>query len=224
MKKKAIPRKSQYEALSSSLPLYIKSIELAFPIVVQKHKTEQYLEHARLSDSYAPEELDFLKKGLSEKLDGPVARAVQGSALVVLYGAFESTVWDFANDISGEVAVDHLQVRGGRESFLVQAERYFSDVLKIPLFSHARERDQLDILCRLRNSFVHRRSVIDDMPADLRKRVTHPTSWLVHGSIEGEFRIWVPSILCIHEHANLVMNWARSLMNRKFDVVGITEL
>lgn len=217
-------RRPRFEALSGSLTLYVESLEMAFPVIVERHKTQQYIEHAANTGEYAIEELEYQERELSKALFGPVARAMRGSALVVFYAAFESTVKDYAKDIAQDLGCDVFNSRDYDCQFMVAANRYFSEVLRTELFGHSREQTQLNLLRLLRNSFVHRQSEVNGMPAKIRELVRHPKSLLVHGEILEGQGIWVPSIGCIKAHADVVRNWARALGMRGIERTGLTAL
>ena len=213
-------RQIRYEALSTSLDIYVDSVMSAYVVTIESAKLGQHAEHARLSENpdYCAEELNEDRQLLNDQLKGAVARNIFGSALVVVYGAFESTVMDFAAELTSKFGCPPLRSSHG---FIKAATKHFDTHLGFPLFQSMNERQAFELLCGLRNAFVHHRSIVSEMSQDTQRAIASRSSALVHGHVAEEVDVWVPSIRCIKAHVSNTKNWARGLFDRRFEKFNI---
>ena len=205
------------EALSKDLELYVAAVEEFFPYVAAQLSMRQYA--AVPGENYFAEEIEMEREVLRTQLAGPLPRAIRGSALVVLYSAFETTTLNSAKTLSRVLECPSFDPQSERGQFSIKAERYFSEIVKVKLFSGKHESAGIDTLKALRHSFVHRQSAVDTLPKWLRAEMTTPKSQLTQCDIhEG---IWIPSIECVKGHAALMSDWGRRLIERTIDRVGL---
>lgn len=203
-------------ALSGGLSRYLESVEDFFPYAATQHLLRQHSENARNVDQYSEEELQYLQEDMNSHLMDSLPRAILGSAFVVLYSAFESTVVDFAQELAKELStasIDPSFKDGTRDPFPIKAERYFESVFDVRLFSNAVEKFQVnDTLRELRNSFVHKQSVFKRLPRRLRQSIVESADALTLCVVNDE--VWVPRIACVKAHGALIRNWGRELCGR----------
>lgn len=210
---------SRYAALSSGLTLYLEAVEDFFPYAAARLSLRQYAQHAGEAEKYLPEELEMERDGLRAQLSGMLPRAIRGSALVVLYSAFESTVLDFSKSLASDLECLPFDPFAGAGSFPRRAEKYFSEAFKVQLFSDELEKSGIDVLRSLRNSFIHQQSTFTRLRADIQASIAESKNRLTKCHIHED--VWVPSVECVKAHGELVRNWARLLGHRVIDRVGL---
>jgi hypothetical protein len=209
-----------YAALTLAIVRYLGCLEDFFPYAAAKLSLNQYKEHTADAGTYSPEELESERVQLHEELQGPIPRAIRGSALVVLYSAFESTVMDFSRELSGDLKCSPFEPRSKR-SFLEQAERHFASAFNVGLFSGRTEKQGVDQLRLLRNSFIHHQSSFQHLPRQLQNRIHTPQTALTHCLLNGD--IWIPTAKCINAHGSLIREWGRMLSQRVLERIGFDK-
>ena len=208
----------EYAALSSGLTRYLESVEMFFPYAAAQLSLRQHAEHAAGADVYFEEELDSERAQLQDELLGVVPRAIRGSALVVLFSAFESTVMDFSKELSSELELPPFDPSSKKGTLLEKANRYYSDTCGVQLFSSPVEKRGIEILRRLRNSFVHKQSTFLALPEEIQASIIARKNRLTNCQVHGHF--WVPNMGCVRAHGELVHTWAHSLCGRVVHRVG----
>ncbi len=159
------------------------------------------------------------RESLRAHLTGTLPRAIRGSALVVLYSAFESTVLEFSRSLSIDLQRPNFSPIAKRGAFPRQASRHFEEVFDVRLFSDESESSAIDDLRTLRNSIVHQQCSFARLPARIRDSIVSSKSRLkVCQEFEGT---WIPSIECVRAHGELIRTWARLLSSRVFERVGL---
>lgn len=212
---------SRYGALGDSLKLYANSIERAMSDIAARLKTDQYAEHAARHGDYPAEELEYLRKDLNQKIQGPIARAMRGSALVVLFSAYESTRDDVAGWASEKMRCARKWKTRKEENPLQMAADYFSSRLGFELFSRGTgEQSRVDDLRLLRNAFVHHGSKAKSLPGDLVTRLEARRTPFEDGDFVSAGQVWIPSVTCIRAYASLLGRWARELYGRGVEATG----
>ncbi len=101
-----------------------------------------------------------------------------GSTMVGVYGAFESTVNQIFNYCALEYSLNTFEkykkeMNYRKLSFPILASEYSSEILKLPLFCDSLSFQSVDILRRLRNSFVHSGSLISALDVELRNFISN---------------------------------------------------
>ena len=207
---------NRFGVLSGGLACYLEAVEDFFPYAATQQLMRQHSKHARDADRFPEDEIEYLQKEFDDHLSETLPRAILGSALVVLYSAFESTVSDFARDLEKELSLPSVDTSfrdGTRDSLPIKAERYFRSTYDIRLFSNDLERVRInEILREFRNSFVHHQNAFHKLPHLLKNSIVESKKKLTHCEIKGD--IWVPSIICVKAHGLLVRNWAWELSGR----------
>lgn len=208
---------STYAAASSALPRYLECVEQFFPFAAAKLSLTLHQEHAADVGKYLPEELEAERIQLQQQLRGPIARAIRGSALVVLYSAFESTVLDAARELASTLKLQRFEP-DPQASFFAQANHQFKAVFDVNLFSSAAERDVIDRLRLLRNSFIHNQSSVDRLRPGLKDSIRAATSPHTKCLIDGG--TWIPTVDCINAYGNSLRYWAHTLSQRVIGRIG----
>jgi hypothetical protein len=206
-----------YSALTSGIVRYLECLEDFFPYAATKLSLNQHKEHAADAERYSLEELESERVQLQQQLQGPIPRAIRGSALVVLYSAFESTVMDFSRELSGDLKCSRFEPRS-KPSFPEQAEQHFRNAFKVDLFSGRTEKQGVDQLRLLRNSFIHNQSSFQHLPRQLQKGIHKPQTALTHCLLNED--IWIPTARCIKAHGGLIRGWGQMLSQRVIGRVG----
>ena len=161
----------RYPSFSKGLRRYLDSVEDYFPYAATQLSLRQHAQHAGETEKYFPEEIEMERDELRDHLSGILPRAIRGSALVVLYSAFESTVIDFSNDLARDLQRSRFVPDGRGGSFPKRANEYFAKKLNVNLFSSELEQIGIDILRQLRNSFVHDQSVFTQLRPEIRASI-----------------------------------------------------
>jgi hypothetical protein len=197
----------------------LESVEQFFPWAAARLATRQYARHAADSQEILPEEHQMERDYLRAQLSGMLPRAIRGSALVVLYSAFESTTLDFAKSLSADLRCPEFVPTATRGAFPKKASRYFEEMFRVRLFSDELEESEFEVLRTLRNSVVHQQSDFSRLPARIRNSIS--TSKFRLRSCHVFDGTWIPSSDCISAHGKLVRDWARLLSHRVFERTGI---
>jgi hypothetical protein len=211
---------NSHPAISSAIARYLECVEDFFPYAATKLSLGQYNEHAGDADKYFPEELEMERAHLHQQLQGPIARAIYGSALVVLYSAFESTVMDFSRELEQELKCPRLQP-SPKAAFPEQAGHHFAAAYGVDLFSAQSEKEGIELLRLLRNSFIHHQSSFRRLPTRIQGLINTPQSSFTKCTVTGD--VWIPRMQCIRAYGDLIRQWAHALSQRVIARVGFDK-
>ena len=157
---------------SWALAVYLDSLEESINSA-QKHyrlRAKRALEKVRdeypCPVQYADEE-DLIDRDADEH----IPRYAHMSALVPIWGIFESTVDGITGYVSKREAakVKFKEIRA--QDFLRRVEKYYGGVLKISLPWSKKEKKQMDVLYIVRNAIAHRNGQFLDASEDRKKEI-----------------------------------------------------
>jgi len=132
----------------------------------------------------------------SQLEDGVTTRFLAASGVVATWAAFESGVLKFAEHVRKReelsLRLSDVRVRGG---FIEQAEKYFSDVLGMPLVGDESRLQQLKTVALVRHASAHGNGRLADLREKQREKIerlaaTDPHLHVVDGYVIIELA-WV---------------------------------
>jgi hypothetical protein len=97
---------------------------------------------------------------------------------------------DFSRELSDDLKCSPFEPRS-KPSFPEQAEQHFVNTFKVDLFSGRTEKQGVDQLRLLRNSFIHNRSSFQHLPRQLQNRIHKPQTALTDCLLNGD--LWIPT-------------------------------
>lgn len=156
---------------SWSLGIYLDTLEdfISHAANEYRRKARAKLDEriAELEEEVYFQELNYIDEAAEEHIPS-YARM---SAIVLIWGIFESTVSDIARYIAGREGTT-LQLRNVRaNNFVTQIDRYFSDVLHIQLPWTAPQVESLRHLKAIRDAVAHRNGKFMDAPKENRQKI-----------------------------------------------------
>jgi|GEM_PF-5758641 len=181
-----------------SLPVEISPSKEVFPTTdIRLSALGYYIENLDEFVSWATNQTHVREKHKIENLEDPVDQGeregtlatmmstgqfsleslIYGSTMVGVYATFESTVTQIFKYCAYEYSLNNFEkykkeMNYSKLNFPILASQYSSDILKLPLFCDTLSFQSVDILRRLRNSFVHRGSLISELDVDLQSFIS----------------------------------------------------
>lgn len=156
---------------SWSLGIYLETLEDFI-----SHAGNEYRRRARekldariaeLEEELYIQELNYI----DEAADEHIPSYARMSAIVLIWGIFESTVSDIARYIARRESTA-LQLREVRaNNFMTQIDKYFSDVLGIQLPWTQRQMESLRQLKKIRDAVAHRNGQFMDAAKESRVKI-----------------------------------------------------
>ncbi|MBK7565076.1 MAG: hypothetical protein IPI21_12775 [Propionivibrio sp.] len=188
---------------SWALQTYLDALQEHLPLIKDQYRlrAEQALHAAGETDR---ETIGQHLTEIEEAAERQIPRFFLSSAIVPVWGQFETFVTDIANYVGRREgnAFFLKDVRAG--NFREQAEKYFERALQIPLPWTDGERSRLRCLQEIRNIVAHRNGRLEDISSHEAKRIGKLASEVPGVVIEGE--ILTVGAEYINEAASLVFN------------------
>ena len=156
---------------SWSLGIYLETLEGFISHAANEYrrraqtKLHERIDH--LEEEVYFQELNYIDEAAEEH----IPTYARMSAIVLIWGIFESTVSDIARYIARREGT-RLQLRNVRaSSFVTQIDRYFSDVLDIQLPWTETQMESLRRLKAIRDAVAHRNGKFMDASKESRQKV-----------------------------------------------------
>lgn len=141
-----------------------------------EHAQVQYRLRAERELEKQKKQLEYCEYGarlreIDEAADAQIPRFFRIGAVVSIWGLFESFVTDFAVYV-GKKEKAGLSFKDIRSDNLrTQIEKYFEEVLRIPVPWTPEERERLGQLQNLRNVLAHRNGRLMDLPPESEEKI-----------------------------------------------------
>ena len=179
---------------------HLEHLKLAWGEIVTK-ELDAVCEYFDL-DPNDPDEAEALEMAQSAIDENYVTRLLTGSAILVIWALYETTVKKCA-DILRQTKKSKLKMSDLKGAFLDQAEKYYSEVLKTPLHPESVDMSRLRKIAAVRHAFAHAngeleyvnekdQNIISDL-ADKNDQVNIFTDSIVYTSEEDpdKYSDWV---------------------------------
>ena len=194
------------------------------------HARAQYRLRAEHELEIRKRELEHYEYGsrlqeIDEAADAQIPRFFRVGAVVSVWGLFESFVTDFAVyvDKRESVGLSFKDICGA--NFRIQIEKYFENVLRIPVPWSHEERERLGQLQDLRNVLAHRNGRSTDLPPESEEKVKKLVAGMAGVSIDGTVVVVSPPY--IKEAAALVFDcvgrFSQQLANKYVQPIHRTD-
>ena len=120
------------------------------------------------SDPVKEGEASFILSQLEGSGKEELSSMVCGSALVSVYFAYEASLLSWFEHLSEELGLKKYATfknnrKNKKESFITLAEGYSSEILGFNIFCGVQSSEVIELLRKLRNSYVHNASSISDV-------------------------------------------------------------
>jgi len=157
----------------SALEGYVDNLEEFINVTHDQTVLRLHSQIKNESDPVKEGEVSFILSQLEESGKEDLSSMVCGAALVSVYFAYEASLLSWFEHLSKELESKKFAAfknnrKNKKESFVRLAECYSSEILGFSIFSGAQGSEVIELLRKLRNSYVHNACSISGIPDKYR--------------------------------------------------------
>jgi hypothetical protein len=154
-----------------ALGAYLESLEHIVGLAQEQYQVRGEKDLEKRRDEFEPEELVQRLDEVKEAAHEHIPRYARLSALIPIWGLFESSVEDITAYVAKRAGVKLKLNEIRAENFLVKVQKYYAGVLEIPLPWSKQDNDEAATLYEIRNAIAHRNGQFRDAPPEKRRKI-----------------------------------------------------